>query len=267
MAFSIWRAALVSLCLSGLCGCAGGSSTVNVPSIPEATLKPPSGVIPTIISKPDGAGPFPAVVLLHGCGGINQYSLNVLTSYAKHFNSLGYVAAIPDSFSPRTGKDVCADTSIVSTLDRTEDAFSVLRYLIGTGLVIPTKVAVLGQSHGAGTVLTIAEKPQYRPGEGFAGGIALYPWCPDGPNPTRLPLLVLIGGRDSWTPAPRCDLYVERLREAGRSIEYHVYPEAAHSYDMSGNSRVEHGHLLGWDGDAALDTSKRIDEFLKQAFH
>ena len=260
----IIRALLFFLYINLLSGCST-SNTIPIPEISESVL-PPAGGIPTIISKPPGPGPFPAVVLLHGCGGINRYSLDVLTGYAKHFNSLGYVTAIPDSFSPRTQRDVCADTSIVSALDRTEDAFSVLRYLIGAGYVIPSEVAVLGQSHGAGTVLTIAEKPQYRLGEEFAGGIALYPRCPDGPNPTRIPLLVLIGGRDSWTPAPRCDLYTERLKKAGRSIEYHVYQEAAHSYDMPGNSRIEHGHLLGWDGEAALDTAERIDLFLRAVF-
>src|ERR1700748_633816 len=71
------------------------------------TLIPPGSPIHAIVGKPSGNGPFPAVILMHGCGGINQYSLNVLTGYADHFNHLGYVTVIVDSFSQRTHVDVC----------------------------------------------------------------------------------------------------------------------------------------------------------------
>lgn len=243
---------LVSACAS--------SHATQIPYMSEAMI-PPGGSIEATVSKPSGVGPFPAVILLHGCGGINPYSMAVLTGYADHFNAQGYVTVIADSFSQRTKKDVCEYPNLVSVLDRTEDAYSILRWLNATGYVIPNRVALLGQSHGGGTILAVAEH-QYRQDEHFAGGIALYPWCPDGPNPTKFPLLVLIGGLDSWTPAGRCTPYAERVAGLGHQIEYHVYPNAAHAYDMRGPMRVDHNHLLGWNGEAALDTSERIDRFL-----
>ena len=47
--------------------------------------------------KPDGAGPFPAVVLLHGCGGIRTH----FVQWAGAIRDMGYVALLVDSFRPR----------------------------------------------------------------------------------------------------------------------------------------------------------------------
>ena len=50
------------------------------------------------LSKPGGDGPFPAVVLLHTCGGFNDWFKGCWPEY---LNSLGYVTLAVDSFGPR----------------------------------------------------------------------------------------------------------------------------------------------------------------------
>src|SRR5690348_12017116 len=52
--------------------------------------------------RPQGQGPFPAIVLLHGCSGMYTRSGNVTNSY-RHWAELlsedGYVALLVDSFN------------------------------------------------------------------------------------------------------------------------------------------------------------------------
>ena len=53
-------------------------------------------LLPGHLYRPDGPGPFPAVVALHGCGGIGPH----LHRWAQTLQQWGYVALLVDSFSP-----------------------------------------------------------------------------------------------------------------------------------------------------------------------
>ena len=55
----------------------------------ETPAAPPTTPIEGYLSKPDGSGPFPAVVFLHGCGGL---SANARHAVAERMTSWGYVA-------------------------------------------------------------------------------------------------------------------------------------------------------------------------------
>ena len=60
--------------------------------------------------KPSGAGPFPAVVALHGCGGLLN-SRGQLRSreadWAERFLAAGYAVLFPDSFTARGMREIC----------------------------------------------------------------------------------------------------------------------------------------------------------------
>jgi hypothetical protein len=79
-----------------------------------------------LLVRPEGAGPFPAVVLLHGCDGIQPFQ----EQWAADLADWGYVALLTDSHGPRGIGDDCA--SVDPTVDnRTFDAFGVLAHLRG----------------------------------------------------------------------------------------------------------------------------------------
>ena len=84
-----------------------------------------------------GEGPFPAVVVLHGCIGITGH----FTGIADRLSSLGYVALAVDSLGPRGISSRCG----VGSLDRAFDAYAALRYLSLLDFVDPARVAVLGE--------------------------------------------------------------------------------------------------------------------------
>src|SRR5688572_5632203 len=59
--------------------------------------------------KPDGNGPFPAVIVLHDCGGMEGHVIK----WAKLLVSWDYVAIVPDSFGSRGLGSMCTSVNTV----------------------------------------------------------------------------------------------------------------------------------------------------------
>ena len=86
-----------------------------------------------VLNKPLGNGPFPAVVLMHGCGGWQpavRYSLDLLSEYLSEH---GYVVLSVDSFGPRnlSGDDMCASNADDAGLSGTVSTISMSRSVAG----------------------------------------------------------------------------------------------------------------------------------------
>src|ERR1700761_2136715 len=74
---------------------------------------------------PDGVGPFPAVVLLHGCDGVGPH----YRAWARRLSSWGYATVLVDSFGPRHVKTVCNHGMTVPPELQAQDGFSAAQYL------------------------------------------------------------------------------------------------------------------------------------------
>jgi dienelactone hydrolase len=188
----------------------------------------PSGTsIPIAVSKPDGAGPFPAVVMLHDCSGLGPRSSGAPARWARLLVERGYVVLIPDSFSTRGVPDgVCTNPSRsrlqVAPEQRAHDALDALAYAKTLPYVDARHVGVMGGSHGGSTTLLALRAT------GFAAGVALYPRCSiaAASYTPSAPILILAGELDDWTPAAECRPLAERS-----GVTLHIYPGAHHSFD------------------------------------
>lgn len=194
--------------------------------------------------RPAGEGPFPAVVLLHGCSGLwarDGEPTSSFRAWAEHFRARGYVALLVDSFGPRGEREICtqAQRKVSPATDRSRDAHAALSWLAGRREVDAARIGLVGWSNG-GTAVLNALRPDApgRAGDGtpaYRAGVAFYPGC--GPlakasySPTA-PLLIQAGGADDWTPARYCEA-LARQAPAGR-VEIDVYPGAHHSFDRIG---------------------------------
>ncbi len=241
-----------ALLLLALAGCVA----VAEPRPAPAPLAPAlAAAIPIEVMKPDGAGPFPAVVMLHDCSGLGPRSSGSPKRWASQLVQRGYVVAIPDSFGTRGhARGVCTNPSPsradVAPLRRVPDAYAALDHLRSLPFVAKDRIGVMGGSHGGATTLaTLAEQARdpvllaERKRRGFVAGIALYPNCAIG-NPRFTeeyrpvaPLLILIGDRDDWTPAAACLKLTEAAQRAGRPVAIKVYPGAHHSFDNANAER------------------------------
>jgi dienelactone hydrolase len=120
-----------------------------------------------LLMKPEGVGPFPAIVALHGCNGLFKEGALVAreAAWAQHLTSHGYVVLFPDSFGPR---DVTTDCEgrVRAWAERSYDAYGALRYLQAQPFVIGERIGLMGWSHGGGTVIfAIAPNSIARPAD------------------------------------------------------------------------------------------------------
>lgn len=224
--------------------------------------------IPATVLRPEGEGPFPAIVIAHDCSGLGAHSSGSPGRWAALLAGEGYVVIMPDSFTPRgftegvcTAKAATSGGSLASVMPpaRAVDAYAALDYLRTLPYVDSAHIGIMGGSHGGATTLAAmvdaanALARQGRaPGPGFAAAVALYPGCGarfGGWNVERAyrdrgpvtryigvyeplaPLLILIGEKDDWTPADQCQTLAQTAQEAGFPVSIKIYPGAYHAFD------------------------------------
>nr|WP_282571756.1 dienelactone hydrolase family protein [Roseomonas acroporae] len=234
---------------------------------------------------PPGPGPHPALVFLHGCGGLftREGTVNAReTDWAARFNAEGVAVLMPDSFGARGTRSMCAPADFDLGLYRARpwDAYAALAFLAARPDIRADRIGLVGWSQGGGAVLlTIREDDEARPAglaRDFRAAVAFYPGsCRPGglrrPLATRTPLLVLVGEEDAWTPAGPCRTIVEAAAAAGSPVAIHTYPGAVHDFDWPGLPRRARPDfrtgagivpVTGMDPAAREDALRRVPEFL-----
>ncbi len=217
------------------------------------------------LSKPDGNGPFPAVVYLHGCGGLTA---SVRKSAAEQLTRWGYAALAVDSFTTRGIKEAC----VTPWPDRLADAFGALLYLSKLPFVDRQRVALVGHSQGGMAALQAAsfhlfdlfELPS---GLNFRAAVAFYPQCNAAEDQLALPTLIMIGELDEWSPIKLCEWWLQRRNGKGAPVKLIVYPEAFHGFDnlaLRSGMTFYFGHWLKYDPNAAERSSEAMRDFLAE---
>lgn len=193
--------------------------------------------------RPKGHGPFPAIVMLHGCSGMYTPSGYVTRSY-RHWAELlaedGYVALLVDSFNPRGHRSICElqKRPILESRERVEDAYAAARWLNAQSYVAAGRIGVIGWSNGgSGTLYSMRQASRIEPG--FRAAVAFYPGCrtlsrAKTPYRPYAPLLILSGEADDWTPAEPCKTLAATGQKEGAPLEIVTYPGAHHSFDRIG---------------------------------
>jgi dienelactone hydrolase len=152
------------------------------------------------LSKPEGSGPFPAIVMLHGAGGMH-YGLDI---WAERLSKWGYVSLQVDSFTPRGETSIMNDVLKIPPWVRAQDAYDAKAFLSNQKSVDPERIGVMGWSHGGWTALhalDTTDPPRKKP---FKAAIAFYPYCSVDLEYMDAPLLILIGELDRLCPAALC---------------------------------------------------------------
>ncbi len=227
----------------------------------RAGLRPERNGPPLLgyLARPAGPGPFPAVVELHGCGGMSAHDV----ALAAMLRSWGYVALVLDSLGDA---NTCQHPG--GALAEAFDAYASLRYLSGLAFVDRRRVAVLGESMGGVAVLQIAERglmEQLFPLH-FRAAVADYPQCRYSGGVMTVPTLILVGDRDDWAPAQACRAMLARRAGNGAPVQLVVLPGATHAFDVPEPRRHYLGHLLEYDPDATRIAAAQMHVFLQAAF-
>lgn len=283
------------LALLLLGGCTGATSGLSMPT--SAAYSAPER-IPVTVSKPDGAGPFPAIVIMHDCSGLGAGSSGAPGRWARQLVRRGYVVVMPDSFTSRGYPwGICTVPPSERRIDvgpgrRADDAYAALAYARALPYVDGRHVGIMGGSHGGSTTLATMVAPEAdteplarEKRAGFAAAVALYPGCAgrfalQGVNASGVyrpvaPLLILIGEKDDWTPADACRKLTEAAQQAGYPVTIKIYPGAHHSFDSSNpvryvaarvnpNAPGGRGATTGGDPTAWADSIREVVAFFGQ---
>ncbi len=233
--------------------------------------------------KPDGPGPFPALVLLHQCGGLGSgrwQNLSML-DWARQGVAQGYVVLLVDALGPRNVDSVCMGPKSGVHFGRgAKDAYQAAEHLRTLPYVDPQRIGLAGYSWGAMVGLLASSKSVAQQVKTpFSAIVAFYPGCftlrPANGSPYELirpdigtPLLVLMGAEDTETPAAECVQKLEPVRASGAPIEFHVYPDTTHCFDcknLDGFTKTDsRGNrvLYRYSETITTDAGKRMFAFL-----
>ena len=222
---------------------------------------------------PDGPGPHPAIVLLHGRGG--PYSANVNTGctlvahgqespcnaatlskrhemWGEYWAAHGYVALLVDSFGPRGrahgyGRFTHDDPDREAVNERSVrplDAEGALAWLAARRDVRPDRVMLQGWSNGASTALNTmmrqAAGESADKSRRFHAALVFYPGC--GPKAllsrrvaADAPVWVFLGSADEEVSPTVCAQVLARA--SGGPVSVTTYPGATHDFDDPGKAR------------------------------
>ena len=264
---------LVGIFIIGTVTLAGAADTVTF----QGTTKTKAGdfvMLKGKLTKPQGNGQFPAVVLLHGCRGID----NAQDAWAERFASWGYVALQVDSLSPRGEKEICATPFLIPFPNRVQDAYDSKAYLAGLPFVDRNRIAVAGWSHGGALTIASVSPRNYlawanismayaalarKPEAPFQAAVAFYPWiCVSELKDSEAPLLILTGEPDLVAPVSflRINMPSEKTP---KEVILKVYPDAYHTFDAEGvDITTPAGVRLKYDPVATADAIVQVKGFL-----
>ena len=215
------------------------------------------------LSFPRGKGPFPVVILMHPCGGLERFSLATLRAHATDLIGVGFATLILDSYGARklTGGKVCRG-GIPTLWFRRDDAFNAMRALWSHEKVSKDNMFLLGQSDGASAALASAL------GGGSVGNFravaAYYPpcgWLGYGSRDIVSPTIVFVGEKDDWTPPGACIKAKSAGTVRGAEFEVVSYPNAYHAFDQQRRPVKYLGHTLAYDRAATVDSRQRLKAF------
>ncbi len=221
---------------------------------------------------PAGADKVPAVILIHGSGGVYPA---LLEYWAKQFNGAGMAAFVIDMFGPRGVGSTADDQSQVPFSADVADSFAALRLLATHPRIDRQRIAVMGFSRGGTAVLRSAVErliaSQKLPdGLRYAAFIPTYAGgCS---NIFRLvvrpgvfskaPMLFIHGTADDYTPIQPCQDYADRIRAAGTPVEFVAIEGAHHKFDSDDTRR----HFLARASKTSADCPIEVDIDNFQAF-
>lgn len=234
-----------------------------------------------------GSGRAPAMLLLHGCGGMFDRQgrpAQRYTELAQRLGALGVHALALDSLGARGERELCTQRigqRAITQEQRRRDVLGALQWLALQPGVDAQRLGLLGWSHGGSAVL--AALNQRHPEVAAASvrpslAVAFYPGCSAELARgfvAQAPLLMLLGEADDWTPVAPCKHLAQAagLAKEGPAPQWEAYAGAYHGFDGRDPVRLRkdvpngvfpgQGVHVGADPAARAAAALRLDGFIR----
>ncbi|WP_203291055.1 dienelactone hydrolase family protein [Maricaulis parjimensis] len=274
---------ILLIVLSGLGACAVGNATGL--SVPRRSLAEQSALLDRHVEMrlPETAnGPVPALILLHGCGGLRE----VQNAYSDRVLQAGYAAVIVDSNGARgigrfgAMSRVCTAQTLWGQ-DRAADIAAVLDQLRDTPGIDGDRLALIGWSHGGWSLMEAlaysgsGDQPRALSDQNLSLtpqvrlAIAMYPYCgfpmrtsgadfdPD------IPLRAILAEQDVIAPHAACIRRFDRAAAAGVDLEFSVWDGQSHAFD---EPNPPPDPRIRYDAEAARRAQDQVVDWLDETF-
>lgn len=188
------------------------------------------------LTMPDGAGPFPAVVVSQHGSGVDQF----IREIADRLAAEGYAAAAPNLFHRYT-EEMLADRSQrvhhMSDPDIIADIGAVVDFLREHGSANRDRIGVTGFCMGGRvTWLAAATNPHFRAAVPYYGGNLMVPWGAATQSPFQLaggincPVMFHFGEADENPSQEDMRKLDDELTRLNKPHRFYTYPGADHAF-------------------------------------
>lgn len=204
------------------------------------------------VFRPEGPGPFPTALILHGCGGKTPF----LEAYAQVAVAAGWAAVVVDSLAPRGLTPLDAKLTVCTGVrlrgsKRAADVFGMLAWLQAQAWADASRIFLAGWSHGGWTIMDafalgdraaavtgLADADPAGLRRAVKGALLVYPYAGYPALTTRLgwgqvapPVWSVLAGRDQVVGWKAPKLALDRLAKDGLAVDQRVLPDATHAFD------------------------------------
>jgi dienelactone hydrolase len=201
---------------------------------------------------PEGEGPFPVAIQMHGCGG----KKNLQERWANVARAAGWAVVVVDSYGHRRINRFEAYATVCTGLqlwgrERAGDLYAMLEWVRQQPWADPSRIVTAGWSHGAWTVLDamalqpgrdciretrLAELPD-EPMAGVVGAFILYPWqgwgalAPHRGLRLDVPVQAIVGSKDTVVGGKGVARTLTGMKTPTHPISVEVFEGATHAFD------------------------------------
>jgi dienelactone hydrolase len=197
--------------------------------------------ISSAIFRPAGAGPFPAVLVLHSRGGLNPRHE---PPFGQFLAAQGYVSLVPDYFTPEGIAPSAFEENWAGKADGVRQDLALgIDCLKSLAYVAPSRIGSVGFSLGGYWDLMLATRDDVRGVVNWYGAYVGRPVNPfatqyafsDLVSAARAPILMLHGEADTEVPLALAQKAKALFDAAGKPADLVTYPGVTHAWDLRGN--------------------------------
>ncbi|SFG49750.1 dienelactone hydrolase family protein [Methylobacterium gossipiicola] len=207
----------------------------------EVHIPARDGPMPGYRAMPEGAGPFPVILVIEEIFGVHDYIKDVCRRLAK----AGYCAVAPELYAREGDLSSMTDVKTIlrDVIAKTPDAQwiadldAAATWAVAASNGDGARLATMGWCRGGrGVWLYAAHRRDLKAGIAWYGPLGgertdIQPrTAGDVAGEINAPILALYGGADTGIPVASVEAARDRARAAGKSVDLVVYPDAPHGF-------------------------------------
>jgi len=178
------------------------------------------------LAKPQGTGPFPAVIVIQEWWGLNEHIKDVTERYARE----GYVSLAPDLYHGKVAADPNEAGKLMGALNREEavkDLLGAVRHLKAMKEVRGDRIGVTGFCMGGSYALLLPCRTK-----DIRAAAPYYGEIPDEATLKNLacPILYVYGDADFWITKDEVKRLEGTLKKLNKPGEVKIYTGAPHAF-------------------------------------